>query len=1064
MRLIKRVTLHFKAGTSDKIYEVDLCEVGPDRFVVNFRYGRRGGTLREGSKTVLPVSRAEADNTFDKLVAAKIKKGYRDITDRAAPSESVPQKTRPTPTKESQAEAVLNRLRQGDSPPPGQRWSLERAIWRAGELGLAQAAPRLLELVGSGDPLRDYCLIWALGRCGSPGKGRAEPLLRRLYENGSTPDPVRRIAAEALLRLVDEAGRADFRAGLIESLPSELRELARSGPPGELAMALQAYLDSDDSRRFAVLDTLYLVDNQNVRPALLHIARTAPLRPPYFQRIRHIFKAAEYRADAEMFGLLAYRFEKRRAMFSNNRYGGNLSRDSRWFSWVYASEIGFVRDARQEIRKPDAKIAYGSRTRNYLRQRVWRTLRRLGQLGDLTYVKLAVEILLAYSDADARPVRKSVYYSWQARQTRTIHWDAYANYWPFNHILYENSPRYLRKPNSSGWRCRPPYRPGDPAPDLREEAFPRLWEQRPDALLRLLAESECRPVHEFAVKALRDCPRFCAELPVETVIMLLNRPYEATVRFGFELAQARYEPYRPDRGLVLAVAGCLVAEARAEAHRWIDQNRGYFLEDSDFVVALTVSRRADTRAFAQKLLRSAALSEAEARLLIGRLIAHLLTLEAAQTDLAADLADTIFQSFGWQLHSLGLEVIQDLLAHPLQAAQELGGNILLHHNLGANDLPEAIITALIASPYEVIRGIGLKLFGQLSDFTLLKQEKLIVSLAMHELPDLRQAIRPVIRRLSRTDPTFAGRLSALFFQVLLGPEPHEGVHDTLVRLLQEDLGERWMIQAEAETAWLLLESQAAAAQELGGRLIAFKLDQAEAWAKNFETAQIVSLADHEIAAVRRAAQALFLADVGRFKQASNPRHRREMAVAIRLLDCAWEEDRRFWFDTFRRHFGEADYSPAILVGICDSVQPETQQFGRELITRYFAESAGQEYLLKLSEHPSADLQLFAANFLEQYAADNPARLEALQPYFVTVLSRVNRGRVAKDRVMAFLTAEAHKSEAAARIVARILTRQSATIAIGDKAAALEAMVHIHRRYPHLPLPIRVKEPEARHAV
>ena len=35
MKLVRQVTLEFREGTSDKVYEVDLCEVGPDQFVVN---------------------------------------------------------------------------------------------------------------------------------------------------------------------------------------------------------------------------------------------------------------------------------------------------------------------------------------------------------------------------------------------------------------------------------------------------------------------------------------------------------------------------------------------------------------------------------------------------------------------------------------------------------------------------------------------------------------------------------------------------------------------------------------------------------------------------------------------------------------------------------------------------------------------------------------------------------------------------------------------------------------------------------------------------------------------
>lgn len=56
----------------------------------------------------------------------------------------------------------------------------------------------------------------------------------------------------------------------------------------------------------------------------------------------------------------------------------------------------------------------------------------------------------------------------------------------------------------------------------------------------------------------------------------------------------------------------------------------------------------------------------------------------------------------------------------------------------------------------------------------------------------------------------------------------------------------------------------------------------------------------------------------------------------------------------------------------------------------------------------------------------------------------------------FLETEAQKSKPAAQIVAEILTRQSATVAIGDKASALQIMLKIHRLYPQIPLPISIK--------
>ena len=80
MRVIRSARLHLAEGTSDKVYEVDLVEndalAGPERFLVNIRYGRRGAILREGSKTPQPVARDAAERVFDSVVVSKINGGY----------------------------------------------------------------------------------------------------------------------------------------------------------------------------------------------------------------------------------------------------------------------------------------------------------------------------------------------------------------------------------------------------------------------------------------------------------------------------------------------------------------------------------------------------------------------------------------------------------------------------------------------------------------------------------------------------------------------------------------------------------------------------------------------------------------------------------------------------------------------------------------------------------------------------------------------------------------------------------------------------------------------------
>jgi bifunctional non-homologous end joining protein LigD len=71
----ERVTLYYRQGSSDKVYQAAIEPSGPG-FAVTFAYGRRGSTLNTGTKTAEPVGYDEARKIFDKLVRDKTAKGY----------------------------------------------------------------------------------------------------------------------------------------------------------------------------------------------------------------------------------------------------------------------------------------------------------------------------------------------------------------------------------------------------------------------------------------------------------------------------------------------------------------------------------------------------------------------------------------------------------------------------------------------------------------------------------------------------------------------------------------------------------------------------------------------------------------------------------------------------------------------------------------------------------------------------------------------------------------------------------------------------------------------------
>ncbi len=1060
MQLIQRKTLVYQAGSSDKVYEVDLCEVASDRYVVNYRYGKRGGNLREGAETVAAVPLIEAQKIFDRLIRSKITKGYQEA---GTVSPAAVAATVPVPViiddPNARNRAVLARLmlavnnRNAVAKP--KEWRIDRAIWRSGELQLAAATPLLMQL-WSDNPITNYSIAWALGNCGDDS---AVAMLAAIYRQADTPSHIRRITLEAISKL--NPTQADvLRTELIIRLPKQLRELIQqSAEPELIGQTLQIYLETASPKQFDVIDLLYQINHQSSRPVILDIVRYAPLQPNYFQRLRHIFKIAEYRHDAEVFGILAHRFDRTEPFYHSGNfvvYIPNSNDSLRLVNWGYDRQTGQyggteTGEFKQEMAKSNCRLAYSNKTQNYLRRRVWRSLRTLGESNRAEYTQLAVGILLQYRDLDIQPTREATYYRYDNNYHRSISsqigWDKYAAYLAFNHILYTNSPRYELKSSKTIWQCKPTYKLGDPAPDLREEAFPGLWQQQPDLLLRLLAESQCQPVHEFAVKAIRACPEFCQSISIELLLKLLAQPYETTAQFGFELARSRYQPEQPQIDLVLAIANCAYAPARSEAHSWIRAQIDRFLVDDQLITGLVISPETDTQLFVRAILSNAIISEPTARVIIGRIVAELLTLDSTHTMLAETATQTLISCFRVVLRSIGLEIVLDLLRHPLPALQLCGAQILLNHQTETIDLPHGLIDALLESPVESVRIIGVQLFGQLPDQILLDRIELILTLVTHQLPEMRSAIRSSINRLAANHSPFTTALVDRLISILLAPEQHEGLHSFISQLLQHDLP-NWMEVTSTNITWSLLKSTATASQELAGKIL-----QANSlrWAETLATEKIAELSHHEILAVRISSWQMTEQILPRLRQQST-----ELLSATMIMAAKWSDSREFGFKLFGELLTPAELTPSIVISICDSNREDVRRFGRDLVGKCFQQQDGLEYLLKFSEHPTTDMQLFASQYLEDYASSNIQRLQELIPYFTRVLGQVNRARIAKQRIFAFLNSEAIKNEAAAKLVIELLTRQSGSIAIGEKARALATMLKIHQLYPQLSVPISIK--------
>jgi predicted DNA-binding WGR domain protein len=977
MRLIRQTRLAYREGKSDKVYEVDLCEVGENQYVVNFRYGRRGANLKDGTKTVLPVPQDKAEKLFDQLVNSKKKKGYWD-TDQEPPQEV--KATAPTEVKihteglSKRKKILLTQLQNAVTGTGFTRRRLERLVWRVGEMRLNEAAPLLLKLVDNRHPLVQYCLAWSLGCCGDAS---ALPYLKYVFENKDTAGHVRRMAMEAFRALCPEPERTAFLNEIENRLPQPFKDALAKENPDEFREQLEAYLKkAGGPADFYVLSDLYLLEHKVIHQALLEFLKTVPMKPRYFKAFRRLFKAAEFRMDARTYGILVRRMEKER----------HYASISDWGEWGWA-DTDYIKNIKKELKQPDSKAAYTNVTRAYLRRRAWRTLKRLAQLDDENYVRLAVGVLLAISDEDAAQPDTYTYYDWENApdwsnvQTITFHYDIYANYFCFNHILYGNSPRYTPSPASPRWKCKEGYQPGQPVPDAREESFPHLWDQQPRGLLHLLSDSRCREVHGFAVKALRVNREFLEKLDAEALHMMLSAPYTETQQLGLELARRRLETSGPDIELLAALLTCPLAEARTLA-RDIISGPG-FPQD-----------------MAEALLR--------------RSIDYLLTLtEEEQSDLASELADLLRLVFAPQLRRLEMDLVLKLLEHPLPVLKGFAVHILADHEIPPEQLPGDIILGFCLSP----------------------------------LAEVRRAVAPILEKLAASNPEFGALLAQTLAHHLLKKEPHDGFYNDLSAMLTAPL--RQSLSAIDKALMLrLLKSRATVVQGVGAQLLKGFYS-----ASDFSTRDITGFLSHDILEVRELARQWCRENVPQFKS--------DIKETVRMFDSDWEDAREFAFGYFREFFGKEDLGPDILVAVCDSVRPDVQRFGTDMINRFFEEEDGPVYMVKLSQHPSTNLQLFVTNYLARYASGSAKRIEELYPYFTMVLSQVNKARAAKKRIYAFLKEQAMKDREIAAMVTRLMSRISATIAIGDKAACIELLRDIGEVYPDIGVPLSKRPVEVR---
>lgn len=1034
-RLIRRqaVTYHCEIELCQLPGQIDENDDQTPAFMVNVRQGKAGEEWRETARTPQAVSLITATALFDQLVASRRQQGFVDSEQEFAQFSGQSAQTAVV----SEAEAVLlARLQQ-----PVWRTLSEnqrsRTVWRIGERRLTGAVPSLVPLLESGNGMLDYCLAWAIGRGGDSGAAEAMQVLHTRAGDAK----VKRIALHAWLQLASDTECAQYAQALVGDWPAGIRHAWDAQNPMAIA---DASTNADTWRSFMQTDWLEQLDHVALsqpfaRGILLQQMKTVPLQGGTFRAVRHIYKAAEFRDDAELFGILHHRFEITAPTVPG--YGGYVRAQSKWVPY------------RREVVSPTSTVAYNGVTREYFRRRGWRTLRRLGEDQDPRFVTMAVGALQALDDSTAGSDYKRTTTLWE-RKTRTYHtqtlnYGPYSHWMLFNRLLHANSTQWVGNRTGRSWYFTAQEERAATSLPARAEAYPALWDKQPDALLYLLLHSGCAGVHRFAARALEDNVDYCKAISIETLHRLLTCTHVETLRFAFRLCCKRYPVEEmPGQWLLLFLQSAL-PEARQYVLDCISRNPAYYSTDTTLVTAMLYSMDDTVRKQGRIMCQLAITQAGQAEGIVGQLLAWLE--DASELGAPHKELDAIMQNLLWTLQNplrqaaarVSYARLLALLDASLLPVRLLAADWLLQHEQPTLAIPGATLRRLLEDADPNARSIGIKLFGALPDAVLVQQVDLFAVFCTHENQHIRRAIDPALRRIGPAFPEFCAALLPHLLDCLFRSEPAEGVHADIQQWL---LGPMQAVVAtmDRDTVVRLLQARSKGAQLLGANLL-YRFA-----ATDFSVREWATLGRNEDVSVRDWVKQNYRDHVELI--------RAQLEDALGLLHSRWDDVRTFACIFFRDNFEQRDWTPTLLVNLCDHIDPAVQRFGREMLATHFDLEHITEYMLKLSQHPSLNMQLFVSNWLENSAAGKIDALTRLEPYFLSVLSQVNRGRIVKNRILTFLQQQVEHSEDVAALVVRIFARQVVTVAITDKAQYIDGLRVIGQRYPALESPLTIVAP------
>lgn len=1106
MKLIKQIKLFYKEGNSDKVYEIDLCAIDDTNYVVNFRYGRRGAVLKDGTKTPEYVAAEKAQIIFDKLENEKKAKGYASEIETLIDLPSL-ESTEP----DSINGVILQRLEDavmGKNTFKTQ-WKTSRVIWKAGLLNIQEAIPYIIKLASKGDDLQTYSAIWALIKLKS---AVAIEVFKSNALQGKQKEYIRNLAHEGLLQILKDEELQKHVATILETIPQEAKYFIDKKDYDSLITFLKEELANNSIK---YLNSLYLAAklDKKLHEFVIFLLEAVPFRPPYFKHIRAIYKLAHIRSDADAIAILAYRFENENPMFTRT-----VSLESEYDNSQFIPALNENVNVGKELRGKDSKIAFSNFTKRYFQKNSLHFLKEFdAETDSKKYLRFAVSILLKYTENDYTKAEKSplntygqynhndrkYYYTvvdypecsklallstilfgndkkrfLNAKMQFILSQEIFSSknyYYAANEVTKVNAKGTTQESNSNVASNQSPDSVLDMAkrafstffgkkevekkPETlvvpqeekvvvkestnRLELFPEHWDAFPEAYIQLIMQAHMNIIHNFAyqnLKARNDFNTLIDRFDEASILNLLNNPFAIPNHLGFETIVLKNDSLSTQVSFIGDVLNSKSEAARNWAKDHIISNPTLFLNDIEYVVKLIFNQVPDLKNWITNTLESFAFTEDKAKAITGKVIVELLTFEetTGNNTLAALAIERLKKIATSQLEQLSWDIVARLISSDLKTNNLLASDILIlkSKKIASNEIPFSLIALFLEDSSFEIRKNGIQLLNNYQEDYLLTNSDALLELLNSEYQDVLESVLNCITQLGKSHLNLLERALRTTVYAMIRKEKFEGAHLSFKKFILEETTPYWNTTLEPRDIIKLLH-----AHYREGQLTGYEILKSYVRKDDFTIRQIISLGNHEILAIRQWCWNYFMDKKERIHAERNN--------ALTVLDTTWDDTRAFAFHFFKTEFNETDWDLECLISIVDSVLPAVEQFGKEMITRYFNPDDGVTYLTKLSQHPSVNIQVFVTNYLNNYATDNVAKLKELDFYFRSVLTRVHKARIAKQRIFQFLHQEGKKNEEAAIFVTQIIDEVSATVSIRDKANCIAILTDLKALYPLL---------------